>query len=246
VAVRADPTVATLPLANDDWRGKAACGDSEPGLFDYDPDTDPKAKATAAKQVCAGCQVRDTCRATALAQPADQDTIGIYGGLTPAGRAELRGHNLQQRAKHARESWRLGADPTFARVTHDLAAQIGVEAAARELGVNSRTLQRAWRRHQLGPHAPIPPPRPEAARWLVAGVLERLGWTERDTARYYPGEDPELPHPHSSWPARSACSVRPSSSAPAPPRCIGPGTATSSAAPSGHHAGPCSSSATAP
>jgi hypothetical protein len=26
----------------------------------------------------------------------------------------------------------------------------------------------------------------------VAGVLERLGWTERDTARYYPGEDPEF------------------------------------------------------
>jgi WhiB family transcriptional regulator, redox-sensing transcriptional regulator len=192
VAVRADPTAATLPLVNADWRGRAACGDSDPGLFDYDPDSDPEAKATAAKRICAGCQVRDACRDTALAQPAVEDTIGIYGGLTPAERVELRGWNLQQRSTRARQSWRLGVDPTFARVTHDLAAQLGVEAAARELGVHSRTLQRAWRRHQLDPHAPVPPPRPEAARWLVAGALERLGWTEHDTVRYYPGEDPEF------------------------------------------------------
>jgi WhiB family redox-sensing transcriptional regulator len=192
VAVRAEATAATLPLVHHDWRADAACRDSDPGLFDYDPDTDPKAKATAAKQVCSGCQVRDTCRDTAVAQPTAEDTIGIYGGLTPAERVELRGHHLQQRANRARESWRLGADPSFARVTHDLAAQIGVEATASGLGVNARTLQRAWQRHQLGRHAPISPPRPEAARWLVAGALERLGWSERDTVRYFPSEDPEF------------------------------------------------------
>jgi WhiB family transcriptional regulator, redox-sensing transcriptional regulator len=191
VAVRAETTAATLPLA-DDWRAQAACRDSDIGLFDYDPDSDPEAKATAAKQICAGCQVRDACRDSALAQPAADDTIGIYGGLTPSERVELRDRNLQQRAKRARESWRLGADPRFARVTHELAAQIGVEAAASELGVHARTLQRAWQRHRLDPHAPIPPPRPEAARWLVAGALERLGWTEHDTARYWPITDPEF------------------------------------------------------
>ena len=192
MAVRADPTVATLPLVNDDWRADAACRDSDAGLFDYDPDTDPAAKATEAKHICSGCQVRDTCRDSALAQPAADDTIGIYGGLTPAQRAELRGHNLQQRAGRARESWRLAADPKFARVTHELAVQIGVDAAANELGVHARTLQRAWQRHRLGSHAPVPAPRPEAARWLVAGALERLGWTERDTTRYWPMTDPEF------------------------------------------------------
>jgi WhiB family redox-sensing transcriptional regulator len=181
-------TAATLPLITD-WRGQAACRDANPGLFDYDPDTDPAATATAAKQVCSGCQVRDACLGSALAQPAAEDTIGIYGGLTPAERAELRSRDSGQRA---RESWRLGSDPQFARVTHELAAQIGVEAAARELGVNPRTLQRAWRRHQLAPHPPQPPPRPEAARWLVGRALERLGWSERDTARYYPSEDPQF------------------------------------------------------
>jgi WhiB family redox-sensing transcriptional regulator len=182
---------ATLPLV-DDWRQQAACRDADPDLFDYDPDTDPPATATAAKQVCSGCQVRDACLGTALTQPAAEDSIGVYGGLTPTERAELRGQTLHQRAERARESWRLASDPTFARVTHELAAQIGVEAAAHELGVHSRTLQRAWRRHQFRPHAPQRPPQPAAARWLVPGALERLGWTQRDTARYYPGDDPQF------------------------------------------------------
>jgi WhiB family redox-sensing transcriptional regulator len=182
---------ATLPLVSD-WREQAACRDHDPGRFDYDPDTDPAAKATLAKQVCAGCQVRDTCLGSALEQPAAEDTIGIYGGLTPAERAERRSRALQQYAERGRESWRLGSDPRFARVTHELAAQIGVQAAASELGVNPRTLQRTWRRHQLTPHPPQPPPRPEATRWLVGSALARLGWSERDTARYYPSEDPEF------------------------------------------------------
>ena len=191
VTVRAEPTAASLlPLADDGWRDRAACGNSDPRLFDFDPDTDPEANAIAAKQVCSGCQVRDPCRDTALAQAAADDTVGIYGGLTPAERAVLRVRNLRQRASQARESSRLTDDPRFARVTHELAAQIGVQAAASELGVHARTLQRTWQRHQLGRHAPIPPPRPEAARWLVAGARERLGWTERNTGRYLPTADP--------------------------------------------------------
>jgi WhiB family redox-sensing transcriptional regulator len=182
-------TPTALPIVTD-WRQHAACRDHDPDLFDYDPDTDPDAKATTAKQVCSGCQVRDACLSSALAQPPAEDLIGIYGGLDPAERAGLRGRTLHQRAERARQSWRLGSDPTFAQVTHELAAQIGVEAAAQELGVNPRTLQRAWRRHQLAPHLPQRPPRPAAARWLVPGALERLGWRERDTARYHPSDDP--------------------------------------------------------
>ena len=102
-------------------------GDVPPGseaweeLLASQPDTDPEAKATAAKRICAGCQVRDTCRDTALAQPAADDTIGIYGGLTPAERAELRGHNLRQRAQHALDHAALQP-----RIAADLCHQPGL------------------------------------------------------------------------------------------------------------------------
>jgi WhiB family redox-sensing transcriptional regulator len=163
-----------------DWYEQAACRDLDPDRFDYDPETDPAAKAEAARGVCAGCAVRDACLDFALERPAAEDTTGIYGGLTPAERLARR--------SGAPSSRRLVADPRFAAVSLELARQVGVERAADQLGVRGRTLQRAWRRHGYPPLPPVAPPRPFRADELGAQARRQLGWTT--PARLFPSRDP--------------------------------------------------------
>ncbi|HEU4399201.1 MAG TPA: WhiB family transcriptional regulator [Actinomycetota bacterium] len=163
-----------------DWYEQAACRDLDPDRFDYDPETDPTAKAEAAKSVCAGCAVRDACLDFALERPAAEDTTGIYGGLTPAERLARR--------SSAPSSRRLVADPRFAAVSLELAGQVGVERAADQLGVRGRTLQRAWRRHGYPPLRPTAPPRPFRADELGAQARRQLGWST--PARLFPSRDP--------------------------------------------------------
>jgi WhiB family transcriptional regulator, redox-sensing transcriptional regulator len=165
-----------------DWYEQAACRDLDPDRFDYDPETDPQAKAEAAKGVCAGCAVRDACLDFALERPPAEDTTGIYGGLTPAERLTRR--------SSAPSSRRLVADPRFAAVSLELARQVGVERAADQLGVRGRTLQRAWRRHGYPPLRPIVPPRPFRADELGAQARRQLGW--RTPARLFPSRDPSF------------------------------------------------------
>jgi WhiB family redox-sensing transcriptional regulator len=56
------------------WRGRAACGGSNPALFyDLHP-----AAIDAAKAVCVGCPVRDACAAHALGVG---EEFGVWGGL---------------------------------------------------------------------------------------------------------------------------------------------------------------------
>jgi WhiB family redox-sensing transcriptional regulator len=167
-----------------DWYDRAACRDHDPDLFDYDPERDPPAKAEQAKQVCAGCQVRDACLEFALSQPMAEDATGIYGGLTPAER--LPRHLPETRPRG------LIRDPEFAAVSHELASKLGVGRTAEQLGVSSGTLYHAWRRHQFGL-----PPRPPLStgglvvdRKLVERALQRLGW--RGPLPGYPVRDPDF------------------------------------------------------
>jgi WhiB family transcriptional regulator, redox-sensing transcriptional regulator len=169
-----------MSQASLDWYERAACRDLDPDRFDYDPETDPTAKAEAAKGVCAGCAVRDACLDFAMERPAAEDTTGIYGGLTPAERLARRGG--------APSSRRLVADPKFATVSLELARQVGVERAADQLGVRGRTLQRAWRRQGYPPLRPVAPPRPFRSDELGAQARRQLGWTT--TARLFPSRDP--------------------------------------------------------
>jgi WhiB family redox-sensing transcriptional regulator len=174
-----------------DWQDQAACRDDETGLFDYDPETDSARKAQAAKAICAGCQVRGACLGFALSQPADEDTIGIYGGLTPAQRYDLRQREPQP--AEPRRPWYPAADPTFARVSFALATEIGVEPTAEALGVANRTLHRAWKRHGLGPRpTTAEPAHPGAAPWLVEDALRRLGRQSLQARSHYLIADPEF------------------------------------------------------
>jgi len=182
---------ASTSVSETDWQDRAACRDDQTGLFDYDPETDPTSKADAAKAICAGCQVRSACLGFALSQPADEDTIGIYGGQTPAERYELRQREPQP--TELRRPWYPATDPTFAQVSFALATEIGVEHTAQALGVADRTLHRAWKRHGLGPRPTTAEPiHPVAAPWLVEGALRRLGRQSREARSHYLIADPEF------------------------------------------------------
>jgi WhiB family transcriptional regulator, redox-sensing transcriptional regulator len=162
------------------WRDQAACRDADPRLFDYDPETDAVSTAEAAKRICAGCPVRAACLSYALSLPAEDDSVGIFGGLTPAGRADRRTRQAEQRSPSGNRSWGLGADPAFARISFDLATGIGVQSAAEALGITGRTLQRSWKRHGLGPLRLGRTLRLDVAPYLIGRALRELGWIEHE------------------------------------------------------------------
>jgi transposase-like protein len=131
------------------WQQDAACKDApDPDVFFPGKGED----AEVAKQVCAGCPVMGECLAFALAtmRAADRDH-GVYGGLTPAERARLRGGPLPIRGQ------RLDSR-VQAVIGRRLASQVGVADAARTLGVTPQALTDAWHRRGLAPlptqHAP--------------------------------------------------------------------------------------------
>jgi WhiB family transcriptional regulator, redox-sensing transcriptional regulator len=122
------------------WQQAAACKDTpDPDAFFPGKGEDGEA----AKQVCAGCPVLGECLAFALAtMPAPERDHGVYGGLTPAERARLRGGPIPVRA-HRLDS------RAQAIIGRRLASQVGVAAAARALGVTEEALTDAWQRRRL-------------------------------------------------------------------------------------------------
>jgi WhiB family transcriptional regulator, redox-sensing transcriptional regulator len=122
------------------WQQDAACKDTpDPDVFFPGKSDDSEG----AKQVCAGCPVIGKCLEFALTtmRAAERDH-GVYGGLTPAERARLRGgpvlvraHRLDSRAQ--------------AVIGRRLASRLGVAAAARTLGVTPTALTDAWQRRRL-------------------------------------------------------------------------------------------------
>jgi len=115
----------------------------DPELFF--PGPDDRGKTRQAKRICADCPVKAPCLADALARPANSD-FGIYGGTTPQQRVQIRG-----RAEHdRRDRPSLINDPALAAEAFELARRIGTMRAARQLGVDSGRLFRAWDRWYLG------------------------------------------------------------------------------------------------
>jgi WhiB family transcriptional regulator, redox-sensing transcriptional regulator len=72
----------------EDWRGRAACRDTDPDLFFPVGSTGPAVEQiVSAKAVCATCDARDSCLEFALAT--NQES-GIWGGTTEEERRKLR------------------------------------------------------------------------------------------------------------------------------------------------------------
>jgi WhiB family transcriptional regulator, redox-sensing transcriptional regulator len=133
-------TLVLPPGVEVGWQQDAACKDTpDPDVFFPGKGED----AEAAKQVCAGCPVLGECLEFALAtmRAPDRDH-GVYGGLTPAERARLRGSPVLHRAQ------RLDSRAQ-AVIGRRLASQVGVAAAARALGVTQEALADAWQRRRL-------------------------------------------------------------------------------------------------
>jgi WhiB family redox-sensing transcriptional regulator len=123
------------------WLDRAACRDQDPERFF--PESGEQAKAAEAKAICASCQVRDHCLdlAVTAAGGLDQDH-GVFGGTLPAERSRLRGNNFPEpsRFRHDRE---------LAEQAHQLAGQVGLRQAARQLGVHRDALTAAFTQWEL-------------------------------------------------------------------------------------------------
>ena len=97
----------------------------------------------AAKAICASCQVRDHCLDLAVKAAAglDQDH-GVFGGTLPAERSRLRGNTFPEPSvlRQRRE---------LAEQAHQLASQVGLRQAARQLGVHRDALTAAFTHWEL-------------------------------------------------------------------------------------------------
>ena len=143
----AQPTTTPAPGAQGgDWRQQAACRQADPELFfPTERSGGYTHQVTRAKEICAGCQVRQPCLATALHGPqAHNDQHGIFAGTTAKQRITLRG----------RPSMALGTrflqDRTAAQQALELANQVSIDRAAQQLGVSKQALRRAFDEHGLG------------------------------------------------------------------------------------------------
>lgn len=66
------------------WREQARCRDADPDIFFP---SEAVNTLDAARAVCSGCSVREECLEYALARP---EVYGVWGGLSPVERRELR------------------------------------------------------------------------------------------------------------------------------------------------------------
>src|SRR5215211_3715973 len=106
----------------------------------------------AAKAICASCQVRDQCLDLAVkaAGGLDQDH-GVFGGTLPAERSRLRGNTFPAPSAYRQ-------DRELAAQAHQLASELGLRQAARQLGVHRDALKGAF------------------AQWGLPPLERRMGW----------------------------------------------------------------------
>jgi WhiB family redox-sensing transcriptional regulator len=132
------------------WLDQAACRDQDPERFF--PEAGEQTKAAEAKQVCGSCQVRDQCRDLAVNAAGAIDTDhGIFSGTLPTERSRLRGNRFPEPS-----AYRQRRD--LAEAAHQLASQVGLRQAAKQLGIHREVLKAAW------------------TQWGLAMPQRRVGW----------------------------------------------------------------------
>jgi WhiB family redox-sensing transcriptional regulator len=97
---------AIVDTTTPDWT-RAACVEVEPELF-FPPGTTnalARSQTKAAKEVCAGCDIRLTCLEWAMST---RQEFGVWGGLSEDERHELRrkGKNAERQRRREREKAR--------------------------------------------------------------------------------------------------------------------------------------------
>jgi WhiB family transcriptional regulator, redox-sensing transcriptional regulator len=132
------------------WLDQAACRDRDPEQFF--PEPGEHTKAAEAKAICAGCQVRDHCRDLAVKAAGGLDAdYGVFGGTLPAERSRLRGNTFPEPSVYRQ-------DQEVAEQAHQLAGQVGLRQAAKQLGVHRDALKAAF------------------AQWELPLPQRRVGW----------------------------------------------------------------------
>jgi WhiB family transcriptional regulator, redox-sensing transcriptional regulator len=144
------PPVVVEDDGRQGWLDQAACRDLDPERFF--PEPGEQTKAAEAKAICAGCQVRDHCRELAInaAGGLDHDH-GIFGGTLPAERSRLRGNTFPEPSGYRQRR-------ELAEAAHQLASQVGLRQAARQLGIHRDALKAAF------------------AQWELPMPERRVGW----------------------------------------------------------------------
>jgi WhiB family transcriptional regulator, redox-sensing transcriptional regulator len=123
------------------WLDQAACRDQDPDRFF--PQPGEQVKAAEAKAVCSGCQVRDHCRDLAVKAAGGLDhDHGIFGGTLPEERSPLRGNRFPEPS-----AYRQRRD--LAEQAHQLANQVGLRQAARQLGIHRDALKATFQQWEL-------------------------------------------------------------------------------------------------
>jgi WhiB family redox-sensing transcriptional regulator len=132
------------------WLDQAACRDLGPERFF--PEPGEHVKAAEAKAICAACQVRDHCLDLAVkaARGIDADH-GIFGGTLPTERSRLRGNTFPEPSAYRQHR-------ELAQQAHQLADQVGLRQAAKQLGIHRDALKAAF------------------AQWDLPPLERRVGW----------------------------------------------------------------------
>lgn len=139
---------ATTPAAptEPNWREHAACAEVDGELFfPIGDNAEARLQASAAKQVCASCPVRETCLAWALANRQDQ---GVWGGMTEEERYQI--HRRRGEGYWARR--RNVADHIVKTRLDEFTALLGRDLSRAEIaasmGTNVQTVNRVLERYE--------------------------------------------------------------------------------------------------
>jgi WhiB family redox-sensing transcriptional regulator len=132
------------------WLHRAACRDQDPERFF--PESGEQVKVAEAKAICASCQVRDHCLQLAVkAASGIGGDHGVFGGTLPGERGRLRGNTFPEPSAYRQQR-------ELAEQAHQLADQVGLRQAARQLGIHRDALKAAF------------------TQWGLPALERRVGW----------------------------------------------------------------------